>query len=324
MANTDDSDRRKALASPLTVDEFLPASTTVRVDIGARSHQGVVRSTNEDHYLVIQLGRQQETLATSLPDSDLPRRFEEHGFLMLVADGIGTGGSASVASRVALSTVAHLLLHFGQWNLRIDPTIAAEVLRRARRLYSEVDEAVAKRREDMPALGDIATALTAAYSAGDHLFVAHVGHSRAYLMRDGIFTRLTRDHTSSQYFADTGRPIAVERRGQDLAHILTDAIGSRGSRPDVDIEHFRLADGDCLLLCTNGLTDMVDDEGIAETLSLRRRASEQCRILVDLANQKGGRDNVTAIVAQYEVPRDERDAASRSSAPPAPRPGDEG
>ncbi len=306
MTNTDDGDRRRALASPLPVDEFLPASTTVKVELAARSHQGMLRSTNEDHYLVIQLGREQETLATSLPDADLPRRFEEHAFLMLVADGIGAGGSASVASRVALSTVAHLLLQYGRWNLRIDPAIAAEVLRRTRRLYSEVDEAVAKRREDLPALGDIATALTAAYSAGDHLFVAHVGHSRAYLLRDGHFTRLTRDHTSTQHFADTGRPVAVERRGQDLAHILTDAIGSRGSRPEVDVEHFRLLDGDCLLLCTNGLTDMVDDECLAETLSLRRHATEQCRILVDLANQRGGRDNVTAIVAQYEVPHDVR------------------
>ena len=318
MANTDDSDRRRALASPLTADEFLPASTTVRVDLAAQSHQGVVRSTNEDHYLVIRLGRQQETLATSLPDTDLPRRFEEHGFLMLVADGIGGGGSASVASRVALSTVAHLLLHYGQWNLRIDPAIAAEVLRRSKVLYSEVDEAVARRREALPALGDIATALTAAYSAGDHLFVAHVGHSRAYLLRDGHFTQLTRDHTSTQYHADTGRPVAVERRGQDLAHILTNAIGSRGSRPEVDVEHFRLLSGDCLLLCTNGLTDMVDDECIAETLSLRRRATEQCRILVDLANQRGGQDNVTAIVAQYDVPQDGRDDARGLSRPPDP------
>ncbi len=318
MVNRDDSDRRRALASPLAADEFLPASTTVRVDLGAQSHQGVVRSTNEDHYLVIRLGRKQETVATSLPDTDLPRRFEEHGFLMLVADGIGAGGSASVASRVALSTVAHLLLHYGRWNLRIDPAIAAEVLRRSKELYSEVDEAVARRREALPALGDIATALTAAYSAGDHLFVAHVGHSRAYLLRDGYFTQLTRDHTSTQYHADTGRPVAVERRGQDLAHILTDAIGSRGSRPEVDVEHFRLLDGDCLLLCTNGLTDMVDDECIAETLSLRRHATEQCRILVDLANQRGGGDNITAIVAQYEVPHDVRDDAPGLSRPADP------
>ena len=94
---------------------------------------------------------------------------------------------------------------------------------------------------------------------------------------------------------------------------------ARGAaRPEVDIEHFRLVNGDCLLLCTNGLTDMVDDECIAETLSLRRHANEQCRILVDMANKRGGRDNVTAIVAQYEVPRETRDDESGFSGPQGP------
>jgi PPM family protein phosphatase len=304
MQNTDDSDRRRVLASPLTVDEFVPASSAIRVNIGTRSHQGVVRTTNDDHYLVVQLERNQQTLATSLPEGDLPRRFEEHGFAMAVADGIGSGGSGSVASRVALSTVAHLVLHYGKWNLRIDPKIASEVLANAARLYSQVDEAVATRRESAAALVDMATSLTTAYSAGDHLFVAHVGHSRAYLFRDGILTQLTRDHTTARYLSETGKPVAMERRGQDMGHILTDAIGARGRQPEVEVEHFRLVNGDCLLLCTNGLTDMVTDEMIADTLAQRRQPNEQCRLLVDLANQKGGEDNVTVILAQYEVPTD--------------------
>jgi protein phosphatase len=148
----------------------------------------------------------------------------------------------------------------------------------------------------------MATSLTAAYSAGDHLFVAHVGHSRAYLFRDGILTQLTRDHTTARYLSETGKPVAMERRGTDLAHILTDAIGARGSQPEVEVEHFRLVNGDCLMLCTNGLTDMVSDERIADTLAVRRSADEQCRILIDLANQLGGEDNATVILAQYQVP----------------------
>ena len=300
----ENDERRRALSAPMTAEEFHPLSSTVRVEIGARSHEGMVRNTNDDHYLVVFLGRQQETLATSLPESDLPRQFDERGFAMAVADGIGSGGAASVASRVALSTVAHLILHYGRWNLRIDPKIASEVMARAAWLYSQADEAVVTRRQSDPSLADMTTTLTAAFSAGDHLFVAHVGHSRAYLFREGRLTQLTRDHTAARHLADTGRPVAMERRGQDLSHILTDAIGARSSQPAVEVEHFRLLNGDCVLLCTNGLTDMVDDERIADTLATRRRPEEQCRILVDLANQQGGQDNVTVILAQYQMPRE--------------------
>ena len=298
----DDAERRKALSVRVPTEDVLPASTTVKVDIGVRSHQGTVRSTNEDHYLIVELGRQQQTLATSLPEADLPKRFEERGYAMLVADGIGSGGAGSVASRVALSTIAQLSLQHGKWNLRIDPSVSSEILRRAVWLHSQADAAVTDLRNSTLALGDMATALTAAYTVGDHLFLAHVGHSRAYLMRGGNLQQLTRDQTAARYTAATGRPVAVERRGQDLDHILTDAIGSSGGEPVVQIDHLRLVDGDALLLCTNGLTDMVDDERLADLLCMRRDSAEQCRLLVDAANQAGGRDNITAIVAQYAVP----------------------
>ena len=113
--------RRLALSPLLGGDDTSPSSATVRVTIGARTHQGVVRQSNEDHYLVMRLGRSQETLATSLPAGDVPAPFSESGYAMLVADGLGEDGSGSVASRVALSTIAHLALHYGKWNVRIDP-----------------------------------------------------------------------------------------------------------------------------------------------------------------------------------------------------------
>jgi protein phosphatase len=88
---------------------------------------------------------------------------------------------------------------------------------------------------------------------------------------------------------------------QDLGHVLTDVIGS-GSRPSADVEQFRLADGDSVLLCTNGLTDVVDDDRIAETLALPRRPSEQCTLLIDLVKERGGEDNATLVLAQYRFP----------------------
>ena len=113
------------------------------------------------------------------------RAFEECGYAMLVADGLGEGGAGSVASRVALSTIAHLALHYGQWNVRVDAATAAEIVERAEWFYSQADAAVHTRAASSPVLKGMTTALTAAYTAGDDLFIAHVGHSRAYLFRDG-------------------------------------------------------------------------------------------------------------------------------------------
>jgi protein phosphatase len=301
-SSVNDINRRAALSPLLAANGFRPLSASVSVDIGVRSHQGKLRIRNEDHYLVLRLGRAQETLATSLSVDDVPPGFAEFGYAMLVADGVGEGGSGAVASRVALSTVAHLALHFGKWNIRIDPAVASDILERAEWYYSQADGAVRATARSTPALQGMTTSLTAAYSAGDDLFIAHVGHSRAYLYRDGALTLLTRDHTIAQHLAEHKRPASVERRAQDLHHILTDAVGAGGGYPLVEVEQFRLKHRDCVLLCTNGLTDMIDDSKIAEVLALRRAPSEQCAILTDLANQQGGVDNITVLLAEYQIP----------------------
>lgn len=304
MTDPDEAAARRAALSPiLGFDDIRPLSSTVRVRIAARSHQGSQRERNEDHYLVMQLGRHQHTVATSLSESDLPTDFEESGYAMIVADGLGEGGAGSVASRVALSTMAHLALHHGKWNVRIDPITASQVFERAEWYYSQIDAAVHSRASSNPALKGMTAAMTMAYSAGDDLFVAHVGHSRAYVFRDGRMELLTRDHTIERHMTDSSRPVSVERRAQDLKHILTDAIGAPGAQPLVEVERYQLLDGDTLLLCTNGLTDMLDENRLAEVLALRRDPGDQCDALIELANRAGGGDNVTVVLAEYRIPR---------------------
>ena len=173
---------------------------------------------------------------------------------------------------------------------------------RAQQFYSRADAEVFAKSLSGPLLTGIATSLTAAYSAGDSLFVAHVGHSRAYLFRGGELTRLTRDHTIEEHLASSKGLVAVERRAQDLRHILTDAIGAGGGTPLVDVEQFRLANGDLVLMCTNGLTDVVDEARIAEILAHPRQPAEQCAMLIDLAREHHSEDNVTVILAQYQIP----------------------
>ena len=301
MTDHDDTFRRAALAPLIAAEEFRPPSTAVTVEVGALSRQGRARAVNDDHYLVIRLGRHQETLATSLSAAEVPPRFEEYGYALFVADGLGPGGTGSVASRVALSTIANLTLHSGRWNLRIDPGTVWEILERAEYLYATADAAVTDRRIATPALAGMSTGLTGIYSAGHDLFVAHVGHSRAYLFRDGALVRLTRDHTIAAGAPAKRQPAAADAPAAEPCHILTDGVGACPYPPSIEVEHFRLLNGDCVMLCTNGLTDAVADGQIADLLASRRRPADQCAALVDLASAADG-DNITVAIAQYQVP----------------------
>jgi serine/threonine protein phosphatase PrpC len=295
--------RRQTLSAVLRTDDFKPAAALVRAEFGARSHRGRVYQDNDDHYLVVRLARHQETLLTSLASVDLPNDFDEYAYAAVVADGIGRAGTGSVAARLAISTLAHLALRFGQWNVRIDPGIASEIIERSEWFYRRTHETVLQRSQTDAQLAGMSATLTSIYSAGTDLFVAHVGHSRCYLFRGGVLVQLTRDQTLRERRAAAPHPIPVGQAIEDVQHILTNVIGARVDGPGVIVEHFRLADDDTLLLCTNGLTDVVSDDAIADVLASRRTQAEQCDLLMDLALENGAADNTTAVLVNYRVPQ---------------------
>jgi serine/threonine protein phosphatase PrpC len=305
----DDVSRRKLWSSELFPDDFAPASALVQAEVAARSHPGRRSQQNDDHYLVLRLGRSEETLFTSLIGADVPPRFDEWAYGAMVADGIGAGGAGAMAARVAVSTLARLLVRVGQWNLRVDPAIAEQVMDRSRWFYARAHEAVLRWYRAHLEVGRMATALTALWSAGPHLFVAHVGHSRCYVLRGGRLTQLTRDQTLRERLTFLPQPVPVERGLEDVEHVLTAAIGVGGDVPSVSVEHFRLEHNDSLLLCTNGLTDMVADDAIADILASRRTPQEQCDLLIDAALTGGGTDNITVVLAHYDIPRLDDDGA---------------
>jgi protein phosphatase len=302
-AEDDGGARRRALSPILGIDDYRPLSASVKVEVAGRTHRGKVRPVNTDHFLVIRLSRLQETLLSSLAAADLPKSFTESGYVMMVADGLGDAGSGAVASRLALSTFAHLAIHFGHWNVRVDARTASDIIDQYEAAYGRLNEAVIQRARTHPELANMATTLTAAYSAGDELFLVHVGNSRAYLFRDGHLTQMSSDQTLAQRMSETTGPAPVERATEDLRHILTETIGGRLGGPRIQVEHFRLWDGDRVLLCTDGLTDQVDDERIADVLTPYRQLDEQCQALVDLSLEAGGQDNVTAVMAHYSIPK---------------------
>jgi protein phosphatase len=242
----------------------------VQVDVAGLSHPGQVRPNNEDHFLVLRFGRFLEPLGTNLPPGQVPSRFEDVGYVLAVADGMGGHAAGEEASRLALTTLVGLVLGTPDWFLRMgDPPAAEEVMRRAAERFGHIDQALAEEAVEGPRLHGRGTTLTLAASLGWDLLLAHVGDSRAYLLRGGALHRLTRDHTWVGELHRAGLISQAEAAAHHMRHFLTRHLGAnKGGKPDV--QRLALADGDCLLLCSDGLSELVGDAEIAEARAAGR------------------------------------------------------
>ena len=285
------------------VDRAPSYSSLVRIDVAALSHRGHVRSNNEDQFLVTRLGRTFETMITSLPERDAPKLAEEVNYVMIVADGMGGHAAGEVASRMALSAIVSIALDMPDWIIKLNEGYAREVERRTRTRIREVGALLFDEGARDPALSGMGTTLTAARSLGRDLQITHVGDSRAYLFRAGRLHRLTRDHTYAQLLVDLGRLPSTDHADPRHRHILTNALGGSDRDVKVDIDLMTLEDGDRVLLCSDGLTEMVDDQTIAGILAGASASQQACETLVRRALDNGGRDNVTVIVAGYQLPQ---------------------
>lgn len=276
-------------------------STPVQVEFGALTHEGRVRETNEDHFLVARFERSMHTLATNLPADHIPAEYAQAAYAMLVADGMGGASAGEVASREAIRGIVELAVETPDWIMRVDEQSLAEVLRRFSQRFQRVRQLLVERAEGDTSLRGMGTTMTVACSLGPELILAHVGDSRAYLYRQGRLQQLTRDHTIAQTLADAGVIRPEDVAAHPMAHTLTNALGTHEGGLRVELHHVLLEDGDQLLLSTDGLTDMVDDEAIAGTLRDSGAAADACRALVDSALAAGGRDNVTVVLSRYRM-----------------------
>jgi protein phosphatase len=279
-----------------------PLASLVQVDVAGLSHPGKVRPNNEDHFLVVRFGRFLEPLATNLPAGQVPSRFEDVGYGMAVADGMGGHVAGEEASRLALTTLVNLVLNTPDWFLRMDdPSAAEEVMRRAADRFGHVDQTLVEEAAEDPRLHGFGTTMTLAASAGWDLLIAHVGDSRAYLFRKGTLHQLTCDHTLVGELYRAGMITRAQAATHRLRHALTRNLGgSVGAKPDV--QKLALADGDCLLLCSDGLSEMVGNAEIVRVLAGGGPSEAMSQRLVDAALAAGDKDNVTVVVAQYRAP----------------------
>jgi protein phosphatase len=197
--------------------------------------------------------------------------------------------------------VESFVLNTLKWFLHLGGHDEDSLLAELRQSLERADRTVIERARSNPALQGMGSTLTMAYSVATDLYIVHAGDSRAYLFRAGELEQLTSDHTFVQTLIDGGAISPEDARQHKWRNIVTNVIGGPREGVFAEIHKLALLDGDTLLFCTDGLTQPVVDDAIAEVLSHHPDPEDACARLVDLALRRGGPDNVTAVVARYQV-----------------------
>jgi protein phosphatase len=284
-----------------------PPSSGVTFEFSAVTDRGKVRTNNEDHFLVSQISRRHHTLSTNVSVEDLPAQAGDDGYIMVVADGMGGMAAGDVASRVAISAGVEIFQRSPKWGFKINKKEARELFERISEHLRKIDQTLTAQSEADHRLYGMGTTLTVSYSVGVDLFIIHLGDSRAYLFRAGQLQQLTKDHTVAQAMADAGYISAEDVRHHRKRHVLTNFLGGHHGKVKGDVRWLRLRDDDRLLLCSDGLTDMVDDESIARILETHDSPADATQALLAQALNHGGLDNITIIVGRYGIPALVRD-----------------
>lgn len=271
-----------------------PRPPMSEIDTFGLTHRGKVRPTNNDHFLIASFHRKLRVHHTSVPAGIEDQETQSRGFLFLVADGVGGLESAGDGSALALETLAQHLLHATE--------ICSElVLTQAEKSTVELREAVLQAHHalvDMAkeAGGKPATTLTMYAGFWPRAFIVHVGDSRGYVFRDGQLTRFTSDQTYEQLMLESGAIKPGSPEAARLKHVLWSAVGNDEVVPQIVMTD--VTRRDVILVCSDGLTKHVTEEEIRERLSRDESAEENVRALVNLALDRGGTDNVTAVVGK--------------------------
>ncbi len=302
-------DLTQAVTAEFPVHHFAGTWASLDVDLGGATHQGNVRKNNEDHYLVLRFTRSLENLLTNLDEHILDHSYTLTGYGMLVADGIGGMAGGEVASRLALTNLVKLLVDTPDWIMSLKRAEDVNhVLQRMSERFLQIDKSLRDKGKSDTTLKGMGTTLTVAGTLGNDLVIGHVGDSRAYLLRGGNLMQLTTDHTLAQALIDAGVAGRDDPAARSMRHVLTAALGSLEEGAEAQVQSLKLSRGDRLLLCTDGLTDMVDDQTITKVLEGGDPSQKACQKLIDLALAAGGLDNVTVVVAQFKS--DDRSATS--------------
>jgi len=272
----------------------------LRIESYGISDIGNVREVNEDRFLIADLCRSLQIHFTNLDHDHQTRLYSpSQSQLFAVADGMGGHASGDRASTVAVDTLITYTLNCMHWFHRLgedpDEDFLDELKSALEQCHAEIN-AEAEVLTDREGMG---TTVTAGYVVWPRLYVVHVGDSRCYLFRGKKLRRITTDHTVSQRLADEGVLEDEEIEHSRFSHMLWNVVGGGGDDIMPEVNKVRLAAGDTLLFCSDGLTNHVCEKEIAHILKDGRNAADTCQVLVQMAKDAGGSDNITVVVAHF-------------------------
>lgn len=217
------------------------------------------------------------------------------GGLFIVADGMGGHLSGNVASRIVVEALPPLIFSSLDGVMDISSVEAAEKVCGA---ISRLSERMRAESDGKPGFSGMGSTLVMTLVRDGVALVAHLGDSRAYIFRNGALKMLTRDHSVVQFLYDAGEITSEEMEKHPAKNQITRYVGM-GGEAEAEARAFPLATGDRILLCSDGLTGMVDEAMIASALSGEPDTDLACRKLVSLANESGGRDNITVVILDW-------------------------
>ena len=277
---------------PSSADGPSTVAGEIRLKLFARTDVGQIREHNEDNFLVADLTRRSRGLLEANRASMLGR----HGSLFAVCDGMGGAAAGEIASQLAVDILYERMAE----GLLEGQSLSRDEL--ARRLVRAIESAGTRifqeAKLDRTRRG-MGTTVTAAALVDDHLFFAQVGDSRGYLLRQGNLVQLTRDQSLVNQLIEAGQLTEEEAETFEHNNIILQALGTADT-VQVDLTFCELRRGDKLLLCSDGLSGMVRFEDIREALRTTPEPIDACKSLTERANQAGGHDNITVIVAEFD------------------------
>lgn len=287
----DDAGAKEAEGEPAEAPPAREPAREIDVRLFGRTDVGQVREHNEDNFIVADLTKE----SRGLMESDRRQRVGDRGTLLGVCDGMGGAAAGEVASQLAVDIIYQRMAigeppkDHDELAARLVHAIEAAGLR----IFSE-----AKLDRTRRGMG---TTSTIAALMDDHLFLGQVGDSRAYILRGERLVQVTRDQSLVNQLIEAGQLTEEEAETFEHNNIILQALGTADT-VQVDLTYVVLKKGDTLMLCSDGLSGMVRNDEIREVLRTVDDPLEACKTLTDRANQAGGHDNITVVVAKFEGP----------------------
>lgn len=263
---------------------------------------GRVRTSNEDQFLIAELTKAMRVWQTSLPERKA-QFGDERGHLFMVADGMGGHLAGEHASALAVLAIEQFTLNTFKWFFDTNAPDAQRVLAQFQTALQQADASIVEKAAEDPALRGMGTTVTMAYQLDAQLCIVHVGDSRAYVYRNGVLHQLTRDHTMVADMVRAGTLRQEDVGGHRLRHVVTNIVGGQEAGLFVEAHAVELQAGDRMLLCSDGLSEMVPNDAIAAALGTVSDPEAACKRLLYEANQAGGRDNITIVIARFDPER---------------------